>query len=123
MPTISSGGIMPPPLERRISESTPGAILQPQPPPCEKLVRRGAGASSGTPEAEGFMRIRSETCAKRILSARAALCPHEFGNQSAHRTPLRARQEERLARAALRAQAVGEGRVGLEAARQRRQRG
>ena len=28
----------------RISESTPGAILQPQPPPCDKLVRRGSVA-------------------------------------------------------------------------------
>ena len=26
----------------RISESTPGAILQPQPPPCEREVRRGS---------------------------------------------------------------------------------
>jgi hypothetical protein len=25
----------------KISLSTPGAILQPQPPPCERLVRRG----------------------------------------------------------------------------------
>ena len=44
MPTISSFGINPPPLFFRICASTPGAILQPQPPPCEKLVRRsGAG--------------------------------------------------------------------------------
>src|ERR1700761_1126019 len=44
MPTSSSGGIRPAPLLCRISDSTPGAILQPQPPPCEKLVRR-SGAS------------------------------------------------------------------------------
>jgi hypothetical protein len=25
----------------RISLNTPGAILQPQPPPCERLVKRG----------------------------------------------------------------------------------
>jgi hypothetical protein len=29
----------------RISDSTPGAILQPQPPPWERLVRRGSGAA------------------------------------------------------------------------------
>src|SRR6185312_11846443 len=47
MPTISCGGITPGALVRRISDSTPGAILQPQPPPCEKLVRRsGAGAAT-----------------------------------------------------------------------------
>src|SRR4029453_13784170 len=28
----------------RISDSTPGAILQPQPPPCESEVRRGSAA-------------------------------------------------------------------------------
>ena len=42
--TSSAGGIAPPaPL--RISLSTPGAILQPQPPPCEKEVSRRACAS------------------------------------------------------------------------------
>src|SRR6478672_1955887 len=122
MPTISSGGMMPPPLERRISESTPGAILQPQPPPCEKLVRRGAGASSGTPEVESFMRIRSERWAKRILSARAVPGRYEFGHQGTDRAPLGARQEQRLACGALRAQAIGERCVGQEAACQRRQR-
>ncbi len=44
MPTISCGGRKPGALALRMSDSTPGAILQPQPPPCEKLVRRsGAG--------------------------------------------------------------------------------
>ena len=44
MPTISCGGRNPGALAFRMSDSTPGAILQPQPPPCEKLVRRsGAG--------------------------------------------------------------------------------
>src|SRR5512133_3272511 len=45
MPTSSCGGKLKPGrlLEFfRISVSTPGAILQPQPPPCDRLVRRGA---------------------------------------------------------------------------------
>ncbi len=42
MPTSNSGGTgMPLPL-LRISDNTPGAILQPQPPPCESEVRRGS---------------------------------------------------------------------------------
>ena len=44
MPTSSCGGTNPAaPLERRMSDSTPGAILQPQPPPWDKEVRRGEG--------------------------------------------------------------------------------
>src|SRR5258706_6129864 len=39
MPTSNSFGNTPPAL-RKISDSTPGAILQPQPPPCENEVRR-----------------------------------------------------------------------------------
>ena len=31
----------------KISLSTPGAILQPQPPPCDRLVRRGASEAEG----------------------------------------------------------------------------
>ncbi len=45
MPTISCGGRKPGALDFRMLESTPGAILQPQPPPCEKVVRRMFGVS------------------------------------------------------------------------------
>src|SRR6059058_2082842 len=38
MPTMSSFGTGKPLDFFRISDSTPGAILQPQPPPCEKEV-------------------------------------------------------------------------------------
>src|SRR5690606_3971470 len=38
MPTISSFGTGKPVDDFRISASTPGAILQPQPPPCENEV-------------------------------------------------------------------------------------
>src|SRR5665647_2881313 len=41
MPTSSSLGIGMALTPLRISASTPGAILQPQPPPCDRLVRRG----------------------------------------------------------------------------------
>jgi hypothetical protein len=41
MPTNNSGGNGMAVVERRISLNTPGAILQPHPPPCERLVRRG----------------------------------------------------------------------------------
>ena len=46
MPTINCGGRKPGALDFRMLDSTPGAILQPQPPPCEKVVRR-IGAVSG----------------------------------------------------------------------------
>ena len=42
MPTSSSGGIGRLLEFFKISLSTPGAILQPQPPPWDRLVRRGA---------------------------------------------------------------------------------
>ncbi len=41
MPTNNSAGIGMALAPLRMLESTPGAILQPQPPPCDKLVRRG----------------------------------------------------------------------------------
>src|SRR5450830_535594 len=41
MPTISSFGIGMAVMPLRISDRTPGAILQPQPPPWDRLVRRG----------------------------------------------------------------------------------
>ena len=42
MPTISSGGMGMPLVPFKISVSTPGAILQPQPPPWERELRRGS---------------------------------------------------------------------------------
>ena len=47
MPTSSSGGTGMRAVPRRISDSTPGAILQPQPPPCDSEVRRGSAAGVG----------------------------------------------------------------------------
>jgi len=45
MPTSSSGGNgIWARLPRKIDSSTPGAILQPQPPPCDRLVKRGSAA-------------------------------------------------------------------------------
>src|SRR4051812_2668107 len=41
MPTSNCGGIGILAVCFRISLSTPGAILQPQPPPCDREVRRG----------------------------------------------------------------------------------
>lgn len=41
MPTNNSAGIGMALVPLRMLERTPGAILQPQPPPCDKLVRRG----------------------------------------------------------------------------------
>src|SRR5580765_1324348 len=121
MPTISSGGIMPPPLERRISESTPGAILQPQPPPCEKLVRRSGSASSGTPaEVLAFMGMSNRNLSRPcpILSARAAPRRQQPGDERAHRAALGGRPKQRLARSALGAQRRRERLVGAEAAHQ-----
>jgi hypothetical protein len=40
MPTIKASGMGKPDEFLRISAKTPGAILQPQPPPCENEVRR-----------------------------------------------------------------------------------
>ncbi len=40
MPTMSAGGTGKPVDFLRISDKTPGAILQPQPPPWEKEVKR-----------------------------------------------------------------------------------
>ena len=42
MPTSNSGGKGMEAVFLRISDSTPGAILQPQPPPCERDVSRGS---------------------------------------------------------------------------------
>src|SRR3990167_4397483 len=47
MPTSSSLGMGIAAVPLRISLKTPGAILQPQPPPCERLVRRGWVATLG----------------------------------------------------------------------------
>src|SRR6478609_9785233 len=59
MPTISSGGSGMRAVPLRISDSTPGAILQPQPPPCESEVRRGSPA--GTEGVTGvFMLLRQQ---------------------------------------------------------------
>lgn len=44
MPTSSSGGTGKAAVPLSISANTPGAILQPQPPPCEREVRRGSVA-------------------------------------------------------------------------------
>ena len=46
MPTNNSGGMGMALVDLRISLKTPGAILQPQPPPCERLVRRGTWAGN-----------------------------------------------------------------------------
>src|SRR5512144_406788 len=45
MPTSSAAGIGKAEALPRICCSTPGAILQPQPPPCENCVRRIGGRS------------------------------------------------------------------------------
>ena len=42
MPTRSASGTGIAAAPRRIDDSTPGAILQPQPPPCDSEVRRGS---------------------------------------------------------------------------------
>src|SRR5204863_1333519 len=98
MPTISSGGTMPPPLERRISERTPGAILQPQPPPCEKLVRRsGSGSSGAAAEVFAFMGVRSghvEPCS--IVSAPIASRRQQIGHERPHRRALESGPKARL---------------------------
>src|SRR6267154_4539063 len=47
-PTSSSGGTGMRALVRRISESNAGAILQPQPPPCDNDVSRGWGEVAST---------------------------------------------------------------------------
>src|SRR6478609_11567364 len=104
MPTISSLGTMPPPLERRISESTPGAILQPQPPPCEKLVRRSGSASSGVAaEVFAFMDVRSGRALPHSLSA-DRIAQEAAGDERSHRRALGGRPEQRLAHGALAAQ-------------------
>src|ERR1700704_5155068 len=48
MPTSSSGGTGMRAVVRRISESSPGAILQPQPPPGDRDVSRGCGDVTST---------------------------------------------------------------------------
>src|SRR5689334_10516264 len=45
MPTSSASGTSERSTSRRICDKTAGAILQPQPPPCEKRVRRSGGRS------------------------------------------------------------------------------
>ena len=44
MPTNISGGMTMAVVPCKISRSTPGAILQPQPPPWDKEVKRGDGS-------------------------------------------------------------------------------
>ena len=114
---------MPPTLERRISESTPGAILQPQPPPWEKLVRRSGAAPGRAHSAEGsrLMAVGPEADAD-CLSAPATPRGSRPKTSAAHRTPFARRPEQRLARRALRRQVRGERGVGDEATHQRRQR-
>ncbi len=46
MPTSNSLGTGIAAVPSRIFDSTPGAILQPQPPPCESEVRRGSAGFS-----------------------------------------------------------------------------
>lgn len=48
MPTNNCGGIGMALVPRKMFDKTPGAILQPQPPPCDKLVKRGSVALTGT---------------------------------------------------------------------------
>src|SRR5580693_4651157 len=45
LPTRRSGWVPPPGMSFSNSASTPGAILQPHPPPCESDVRRGSALS------------------------------------------------------------------------------
>src|SRR3954468_17097167 len=92
MPTSSSGGIGRLVVPFRISDSTPGAILQPQPPPCDSDVRRGSaamevgrGALIGNPagrapaRGRGRIRPRGRTAAHggRIVRAAAPAGPPE----------------------------------------------
>ncbi|MPN00543.1 hypothetical protein SDC9_147738 [bioreactor metagenome] len=63
MPTMSSGGITAfAPLDFKISDSTPGAILHPQPPPWDSDVRRGvpAVAFEGLGDTAAFMTNQKE---------------------------------------------------------------
>jgi hypothetical protein len=51
MPTSSSGGSgIRSRLPRKMASNTPGAILQPHPPPCDKLVKRGSAAAGAGEE-------------------------------------------------------------------------
>src|SRR5436190_22765379 len=103
---------MPPALERRISESTPGAILQPQPPPWEKLVRR-SGSLPGRAHSEAVSAVMAAVLERGVIvSARAGPCRQQAGDEGAHRVALARRTKERLARGALRAQARRERLVG-----------
>ena len=45
MPTNNCAGTGNWGVDFKMSDNTPGAILQPHPPPCERLVRRGSGAA------------------------------------------------------------------------------
>src|SRR5450432_4149215 len=104
MPTMSSFGTMPPALERRIAESTPGAILQPQPPPCEKLVRR-TGAAPGTAQAVVESAVmRFDRWRGSIVSAAGRPCRHEVGQQCPHRAALGRGPKQRLANGTLRSE-------------------
>src|SRR4030095_12967875 len=58
MPTSSASGTRPGAARPRISCSTPGAILQPQPPPCEKEVsRNGTGSGAFTSKTFAWSRV------------------------------------------------------------------
>src|SRR5215207_7346107 len=57
MPTSSSLGTGIAAVPLRISDSTPGAILQPQPPPCDSEVRRGSAAVLGRAAFMGWIPV------------------------------------------------------------------
>ena len=59
MPTSSSGGSGSRAVPLRISDSTPGAILQPQPPPWDSEVRRGSGLVVATASVMTARRART----------------------------------------------------------------
>src|ERR1039458_8223913 len=119
MPTSNSFGTMPPALERRISDSTPGAILQPQPPPCEKLVRRSAvPGDAGAVVSILAVMASSLEIDGRIVSAARRRRLQQVRNQGANGAALGSRPKERFAIRALRRQMRGKGGVTDEAAHQ-----
>ena len=64
MPTNSSLGMGKLLEFLRISAKIPGAILQPQPPPCERLVKRGAAS---VVVLSGAFMVSFKLCASRRL--------------------------------------------------------
>src|SRR5204863_7180612 len=121
MPTISSGGIKPPALFFRISDSTPGAILQPQPPPCEKLVRR-IGPEGTVQAVEVSFMMRFLTRFRSLWQQLGGRIDEKVAQQSAHVGGFNGGREPRLAPSALGCKLRDELRLDGEMVHQRGQR-